>query len=240
MGVRAISARGLGLAAVILAAGTAARAEVTKFEFTDFDRIVLSEAIELTVNTGADAYAVRGEAGGLSGTARLQVKLEGDTLKIERTERWSPMMGLLDGQLRVYVDLPELKELTVDSAALARVVSGKAAQTVVFNVDSGGQLEVSQLDSELVRVHASSGGDLEISGRCSTLDVTASSGADVDLEDLRCQDVRVVASSGADVDVTATTRLEGDASSGGDISVEGQPAQREVRSSSGGNISFDD
>ncbi|WP_413221108.1 head GIN domain-containing protein [Tritonibacter mobilis] len=239
MGVRAISARGLGLAAVILAAGTAARAEVTEFEFTDFDRIVLSEAIELTVTTGAEAYAVRGEAGGLSGTARLQVKQEGDTLKIERTERWSPMMGLLDGQLRVYVDLPELKELTVDSAALARV-SGKAAQTVVFNVDSGGQLEVSQLDSELVRVHASSGGDLEISGRCSTLDVTASSGADVDLEDLRCQDVRVVASSGADVDVTATTRLQGDASSGGDISVEGQPAQREVRSSSGGNISFDD
>ena len=45
MGVRAISARGLGLAAVILAAGTAARAEVTEFEFTDFDRIVLSEAI---------------------------------------------------------------------------------------------------------------------------------------------------------------------------------------------------
>ncbi|WP_065334113.1 GIN domain-containing protein [Tritonibacter mobilis] len=240
MGVRAISARGLGLAAVILAAGTAARAEVTEFEFTDFDRIVLSEAIELTVNTGADAYAVRGEAGGLSGTARLQVKQEGDTLKIERTERWSPMMGLLDGQLRVYVDLPELKELTVDSAALARVVSGKAAQTVVFNVDSGGQLEVSQLDSELVRVHASSGGDLDISGRCSTLDVTASSGADVDLEDLRCQDARVVASSGANVDVTATTRLQGDASSGGDISVEGQPSQREVRSSSGGNISFDD
>ncbi len=239
MGVRAISARGLGLAAVILAAGTAARAEVTEFEFTDFDRIVLSESIELTVNTGAEAYAVRGEAGGLSGTARLQVKQEGDTLKIERTERWSPMMGLLDGQLRVYVDLPELKELTVDSAALARV-SGKAAQTVVFNVESGGQLEVSQLDSELVRVHASSGGDLEISGRCSTLEVTASSGADVDLEKLRCQDVRVVASSGADVDVTATTRLQGDASSGGDISVEGQPAQREVRSSSGGNISFDD
>ncbi len=132
------------------------------------------------------------------------------------------------------------KIVIADSAFLLARVSGKAAQTVVFNVDSGGQLEVSQLDSELVRVHASSGGDLEISGRCSTLDVTASSGADVDLEDLRCQDVGVVASSGADVDVTATTRLQGDASSGGDISVEGQPAQREVRSSSGGNISFDD
>ena len=73
-------------------------------------------------------------------------------------------------------------------------------------------------------------GQLLNSGNAITIDITLPALAGV------------TASSGADVDVTDVTseRLELDASSGGDIEVSGNPADRDVDTSSGGDVSFND
>ncbi|MCG7622582.1 head GIN domain-containing protein [Epibacterium sp. Ofav1-8] len=218
-----------------IGASAMVQAEQSAFGFEAFHTIQLSEGIELSVVSGAERYLVTAEASGLTGTDRLQITQDGQVLAIDRTDRWSPMGGLLDGPLRVTVHLPELRSLSVHEGAIAEV-TGAVAQEVEFDVTSGSRLRISDLDAAQVYLEASSGGDLEVSGRCVKLDVTASSGGDIDAEDLHCKTVRASASSGADVDLTATGQLRAKASSGGDISVEGNPATQDVSHSVGGSV----
>jgi len=233
MSVRYFSALG---AAIILGAGAlAVQAEQSSYAFQDFNGIKLSDGIELTVISGAERYLVEAEAGGLSGTSRLQIDQTGQMLEIDRKERWSPVGGLLDGQIRVTVHLPELSSLSVQAGSMARV-SGAVAPEVEFDVTSGSALDADGIRAEAISLQVNSGGDLEISGVCARLDVKASSGANIDAEDLRCKVVEASASSGADLDLTATEELRAKASSGADISVEGNPGVTDVKHSFGGAV----
>jgi hypothetical protein len=80
---------------------------------------------------------------------------------------------------------------------------------------------------------------VEIKGSCKVLTAAASSGADLDLEELIAESVTVAVSSGADAHVHATTQLIATASSGADVSYSGNPAIKEITTSSGAGIHYD-
>ncbi|OIQ29516.1 MAG: hypothetical protein BM562_11245 [Alphaproteobacteria bacterium MedPE-SWcel] len=224
-----------GAILMISLAATAAQAEQKRYDFENFHSIKVTENIDLTVVSGSGAYGVDARAGGLSGVSRLQISQDGPLLVIDRKNRWSPVMGLLDGPLQVSVELPELLALAVHAGSEASV-SGPVAADVAFTVTSGSHLEVAGIDVRTLEIGIRAGASMSIAGRCDQLKVTASSGSDVDASDLRCKEVRATASSGADIDTTATERVQATASSGGDISVDGGPAVTDVTQTIGGSV----
>ncbi|TNJ46754.1 GIN domain-containing protein [Phaeobacter sp. B1627] len=216
-------------------AATSAQAEDKNYDFENFHSIKVAENIDLTVVSGARSYGVEAQAAGISGVSRLKISQDGPLLVIDRKNRWSPMMGLLDGELRVTVELPELVALSVQAGSAAEV-SGRLAQDVAFDVTSGSHLEVAGSDAKTLAIGISAGSKMSIDGRCDQAKIIASSGAELDASALRCKDVRVTATSGADIDTTATERVQANASSGGDISVHGGPAVTDVTQTIGGAV----
>ncbi len=87
-------------------------------------------------------------------------------------------------------------------------------------------------------ISASSGARIEAEGACASLMVTASSSATVKAADLACERVTANASSSGDVDAFARHSATAVASSGSRIELSGNPGEREIARSSGGNITF--
>ncbi|WP_420002969.1 head GIN domain-containing protein [Arenibacterium sp. LLYu02] len=225
----------LGTAAFLSLSTQAAFAEETTYDFAGFTRVTAAEGIEVTVISGATDYRVTAQAGGLTGTSPLKITQKGDRLTIERKQRWSLMMGIFDGQLKVTVELPQLAELSAQAGVRA-VLTGQVAPQVALEVSSGSSLSAAGIEAEAIRLEATSGSELSISGQCQRLEVSASSGAEIDAYDLRCAEVRASASSGADVDLTATQMLQAQVSSGGDVSVKGNPSDSDISHSFGGAV----
>ena len=126
------------------------------------------------------------------------------------------------------------------SASSSGDVSALMAGTDLAKVSasSSGKVTLRSLNAAKFEMDVSSGGEVEAAGACASVDVSASSGADVDASELKCETATVNASSGADVEAFASVSASGNASSGADISFGGSPAQQQVNTSSGGDVTF--
>ena len=211
-------------------------------DFQGFKRIEAGAGVNVDVTVGGD-YAVVSEARRESTLQRLVIRREGDTLKIGRDGARGFTWGLAhmiwrgSEQVTVSVTLPELSAVAAKAGSDVEV-TGEVAGDLVGRVSSGADLDIAGIDGGTLTLTASSGADLDISGTCEALTMKATSGSDIDGEDLVCGSVVARASSGADVEITALQRIIAHASSGGDIRVSGAPEQREVRHSSGGEVSL--
>ncbi len=112
------------------------------------------------------------------------------------------------------------------------------AGEVEVSASSSGEVELTSSGPAVFTVSASSGGAARLSGACGALTVSASSGANVSAGDLACRSVRVSASSGASIDAYASEAAAASASSGGDITVLGNPPAKDTSRSSGGDVTF--
>lgn len=107
--------------------------------------------------------------------------------------------------------------------------------SIKIQTSSGSDLTL-QLNAEEVRLSTSSGSDAELSGKARVFVVSASSGSDVDAASFEVKDCKASVSSGSDIDLFVTDKLEASASSGGDITYRGNPAQKDINESSGGDV----
>lgn len=129
--------------------------------------------------------------------------------------------------------------LTIDASSSADVeAQASSDQQVLISASSSADVELELTGTAEVELEASSSSDLELSGTCGQISIVASSSTDIEARDLTCSTATIKASSSADVNLSVTESVEATASSGGDINVYGNPAQRNVRESSGGDVSF--
>ena len=130
-------------------------------------------------------------------------------------------------------------KLNIDASSSADAsASASGAGSVDVEASSSSDVEVSISGMPNVEIDASSSADISVEGTCNTVDIEASSSADVDADDLICMSAKVAASSGADVGVHASKSITASANSGSDIMVHGDPAERDVSKSSGGDVDF--
>jgi hypothetical protein len=184
-----------------------------------------------------------GEAQSVRATAPSEGELEEliievrDGKLIARVD-WN-LLDLIFGDRDIHIDIavPHLDSAEASSGADVEI-TGLTAETVALGASSGSDLNVRSADGEEFRIGVSSGADLRIDGRCESAGMDVSSGGTLSASGLLCEAVMVEVSSGGDADVFASTRITAEASSGGDIHVDGSPAERELEESSGGEIAF--
>lgn len=136
---------------------------------------------------------------------------------------------------KVYVTYTNLN--TIEASSGADVIGNSVikSETLSLSSSSGADLEVEILAKE-VYADCSSGADLKVSGKATSLRANASSGSDIKAKDLLVVTCTADASSGADITVNVKDRLNGNASSGGDIKYYGNPEAVSAKDGYSGSI----
>ncbi len=137
----------------------------------------------------------------------------------------------------VYLSMPNINAISTSSGADVESVNSLNIKDLEIDTSSGSEVIV-RLQGENVTCNSSSGSDIKLSGKVIYLDVEASSGSDINATKLKAENVEAGVSSGADIDVFASQSLTASASSGGDITCHGNPVDKNISKSSGGNVTI--
>jgi hypothetical protein len=238
----------------LLAAGVAgftltgaAYAQEKSFDLSGFTGIDIATGIEARVTLSED-FSIRAQSRSADALDKLELSVR-DGILMARIESnfldfilSGGLVGmLLSGGNAVSLDitLPALDSAVASSGADVELTT-IAADSLALEASSGANIELIDARLRMLTASASSGSDIAISGRAEEIELDASSGADIDAEDLDALAGRLEASSGADINARLSKRVRARASSGGDIEIEGNPQQRDVDTSSGGDVHFED
>lgn len=242
--------KGIAIATAVTAGlllSGAAHAESRNFDLNGFDRIDVATGLDAVVTQG-DGFSVTATSNSTQALDNLQLDVVDGVLTARFDQSFldfifnGGLVGMLlnsGNALTIEVTLPALSGIDASSGADVRA-RGLTSDALSLNASSGANIEVTDARLGAVQLASSSGADIDISGTADSIGAEASSGADIDAEKLVASRATASASSGAGISVHATASIKADASSGGDIDVYGNPAGRDVESSSGGDVNFDD
>ena len=182
-------------------------------EIGDFDRIEVRGGVRVEIVRG-DMPGVRLE-GDASDFDDVEVSVQGDLLRVQQDSGWFNRRQL---DVVVHVTMSEFESLE-----FSRGVSARASGIEADNLD----------------IDINTGAAVRLSGTCGHADIGMSTGVSLNAQDLVCETIDISASTGADARVHATSRIDASASMGAAIRVFGSPGDRDVSSSMGGEVSFD-
>jgi hypothetical protein len=138
---------------------------------------------------------------------------------------------------RIYVTVRNLTEVEASSGSDVNGTTMLNLQDLKVVASSGADIKLNLSCSKL-EADNSSGSDISLSGKTGKLIIESSSGSDVNAEKLNSETCSVSASSGSDVKVSVSKKIDAHASSGSDITVNGNPIERDIEKSSGGGVTF--
>lgn len=230
-----------------LALTGAAQAQEKSFDLSGFTGVDIATGIEARVRLSED-FSITARSRSADALDKLELSVR-DGILVARIESnfldfilSGGLVGmLLSGGNAVSLDitLPALESAVASSGADIELMA-ITADSLSLDASSGADIELTDARLRMLTASASSGSDIALSGRAEEINLNASSGADIDAEELEALTGRLKASSGADISARLTEQVRARASSGADIEVEGNPQQRDVDTSSGGDIHFED
>lgn len=161
------------------------------------------------------------------GDCEYAVEIQGDEAQVEDVTITSEGSTLrLRGPERLVITSTDLTA-TVTTPSLEKLVnSGKA------------DLEVTGVQTEVFEIVSSGSGDVTIEGLVSVLDVVLSGSGELDALDLRADTVEVTSSGGGDASVCARDLLRGQLTGSGDLIYDCSPADTDVTTTGGGDLSI--
>lgn len=138
---------------------------------------------------------------------------------------------------KVFVSFKTIHSLEASSGAEIKSKMGLKMPSLHLSVSSGANADL-KLAVNKLNVDGSSGGDIDLSGSAESLEVDGSSGANIKSMEMQSKTCNAGASSGANLKIYVAEKIIAKASSGGNIKVSGNPKERNIEKSSGGNVSF--
>jgi hypothetical protein len=189
------------------------------------------------VSSGIDVFLSEGD--------RFEVRVEADEnlMDVIETEVRGNMLEVGTDRVtihrarskKVYVTLPELKELKISSAGDCEGQNMFHCGELRLGISSAGDLSL-EVEADRINLDISSSGDATIGGRTGHLEASLSSAGDLNAWDLEARVVDVSVSSAGNAHVFATAEITMNASSAGNIYYHGGARVVHSQSSSAGSI----
>jgi len=200
----------------------------------NFHAIRVSSGIQLTLVQGKEE-AVAVSAVSEEYRNNIKTVVEDGVLKIQYDNKgWKGNRG--DKKLKAYVSVINVDDIHVSSGASVKIEGNIKSASLGIDVSSGASFKGDVRADQLV-VDQSSGSVVDISGTAGKLKIDGSSGSVFNGYDLEVEDGEADISSGGLIHVTINKELSAEASSGGSISYKGKGVIRNIKTSSGGNVS---
>ena len=199
-------------ASFVALAGPAIAGDSRTYDLPEFDRIDASAGVIVVAEVGAaQSVEVKTDHGDFE-----DFVIEVDDGELTVTRKWNRLAWHNSkSDYKVMISMRDISALEASSGAHAKI---------------------SNIDARDFSVDLSSGAHVSLQGVCEDCDLELSSGADLDAKKLTCREANIDVSSGGHGEVTVTAAVIGDASSGGHVSVYGNPERVNIDKSSGGRI----
>lgn len=192
----------------------------------------------------------------ISASAGLEVILSQDSIVKVMVEADSNLQEIIktevsNGELKIYpktrISSCEAKRVFVTFKTIHAVEASSGSDVkssmelqipaLQLSVSSGANMDL-QVTVNKLTLNGSSGGNVNITGTSEILDVDGSSGANIKAMELQSKSCNAGASSGANLKLFVSEKFNAQVSSGGNIKVSGNPKERNIQKSSGGNVDF--
>ncbi len=201
------------------------------------DRSISSDFEIINVQQGINLYLTQGKSTGIS------VEADENILDLLITEVKNNELNIYFEKnvnrakaRNVYLTTENISKINTSSGASVKSENTIQAESLELKSSSGSAIKI-HANAHEIKSEASSGSTITIFGKSNTLNANASSGSSINANELKTVDAITKVSSGANMDVNVTGRLTAKASSGGAIDYEGNPADIDKKTSSGGSIS---
>lgn len=201
------------------------------------DREIYGEFNEIKVSEGIQVFLTQGEETALNVEADeniidlLVTEVQGNVLKIHFEKNVSRAAAR-----NVYLTANEISSIKSSSGSAVKSEGTINSQNLYLSSSSGASLKLN-LNATNVTCSSSSGAHINLSGTSNSFESNASSGSHIKAVDLSSKTAKADVSSGAGITLQVSEALTAHASSGGNISYEGNPAVLNKSKSSGGGIS---
>jgi hypothetical protein len=139
--------------------------------------------------------------------------------------------------MKVYVTMKNINSLQASSGSDVKTVSRVNLTSFKISASSGADIKI-EISCGDLQTDGSSGCNIALSGKTAKLSVESSSGSNINAGKLNSETCSVDASSGSRVRISVSKKIDAHASSGSDITIDGNPAERNVEKSSGGSVTF--
>jgi hypothetical protein len=226
----------LACVGAVLVASPAMADTTRTYQVQPFDRIAVSEAIELQAQVGEPlSVTATTDKEDFSG---LIVEVEAGSLVVRRVPQRLHFGWPRDSHYKVTVTVPELHGISASSSAAADV-TGPVSANAVLGASSSARLQVAEVRGDKVTAVASSSGRLTLGTvHGKAISVQAASSGQVRVGELQSPQVGIRASSSGRVEASgACDALDASASSSGTIRVSGLRCRDlTVDASSGGVV----
>ncbi|NOX94660.1 MAG: DUF2807 domain-containing protein [Alphaproteobacteria bacterium] len=199
-------------AGILALAAPAIAGESKTYDLPEFDRIDVSAGIVLVAEVGSpQTVVVETDRGDFSD---FQIDVKSGRLKV--TRKWNRLAWHgAKADYKVTISVRDLHALEASSGSRAKIMN---------------------IDAPKFLIDLSSGAQVFLEGACEECTVDLSSGANLNAKELVCDVANIDVSSGGHGEMFVTRAVVADASSGGHVSIYGNPDRVNVDRSSGGRI----
>lgn len=209
----------IAVLAASLALTAAIAAPVTRsFPATGFDKVLASGSEDVTITTGKAASVVA--TGPKERLDKLDIRVEGTTLKIGRERGSYSMSWRDDDSVRIAITMPAL--LGIHASGSGDITADRGSGAAFTGSSSGsGDLNIARIDSATPILRTSGSGNLTAAGQCTNGKFSTTGSGDLVLAGLGCTNVAVSTSGSGDVAVRATGAADIRITGSGDVTVTG-------------------
>ncbi|MFT5820302.1 MAG: hypothetical protein ACI8ZM_001541 [Crocinitomix sp.] len=187
---------------------------------TDFSKISLEMAADLYVTQGEE-YAISIEASD-NLMEIIETKVSGTTLEID-LKKGKCIKN--DYAVKVYITLPELKELSVSGSGDVYVPNKLTAGELELNISGSGSVDIDSLFANHLDTRISGSGELMLFAMdtVETEKIDISGSGEVHLFNVPAKNVDINVSGSGECEVYAIDRLEVEISGSGEVTYKGNP-----------------
>jgi hypothetical protein len=195
----------------------------------DFSSIDVESDIEVILEQSSDKFiSVQAES---NLQKLIDTKVENGVLIIEPNEPINATKTI-----KITIRMPKIEGLEASSGSIIKGIGTFKGDDISIDASSAAEVNVN-LKYDNITLDSSSGSSINAKGMALKLETSASSGAEIEAYELLVNDVTADVSSGASINIHPIVNLNGNASSGGNITYNTEPKSITKDESSGGSIS---
>jgi len=194
----------------------------------DFTGIKVSQGIEVVLTQDAQVSLSAEMDDNLH--ELLITEVEDDILKMYFEKNVSKRKASI-----IYLSMPKISSIKTSSGSEVDSNNTLKVNDLYVDASSGSEINL-RVDANSIESESSSGSEIDLIGTCISFSADSSSGSQIDADELQAETVNAEASSGSDINVYASESLTAKASSGASIDCDGNPKEKSIKKSSGGDV----
>ncbi|HJQ18642.1 MAG TPA: head GIN domain-containing protein [Allosphingosinicella sp.] len=200
-----------------------ASAAERRYTVTDFDRVRIEGAYQVSLATGRASSARA--SGSQEALDRLQIDVEGMTLRIRPNQSaWGGYPGRQDtGPLRITLTTQSLRAATVQGAGTLNVDRAGGLRLDIALAGSGA-IAIPKIEADALAVALLGSGTIQLGGTTKTVRAQISGSGNLLAEGLTASDAQVLGDTAGTIRLTVSRSAKVTASASGDVDVLGSPA----------------